>query len=367
MLVAGDVMPHRPRLVRPDSVGRALEPLSTLFAGAHAVVVNHEAAVVDDLDPYLSKRAALVAEPGWSSEIARARVAALTLANNHACDAGLDGVRRGIDAIGDTGLIGIGVDERDPFRARVLAAAAGRRVCALAWTAQVNQPRSKCATSGLVAIAPFGVEGEDTIARAVKAARAGGCDALIAIGHAGDEYESQGHGARAQASAAAEAGASAVVFHHPHVPSGIEIITTRDGRRVPVFLSVGNLVSNQGDGWHLGLPPTAPDRSHVSRNAWTRLGLVADLAFRWDESRPASAALVWGYHLVWTDHQRGPGTPHEPARKAKLEPEGGALITTRLLDPASDAAIVRRLTEDRDGPAGLFASPCWRNNGPGCR
>jgi poly-gamma-glutamate synthesis protein (capsule biosynthesis protein) len=343
VLVGGDVIPDRPRLATPEGLGDAIAPLAELFGGAQAVVVNHEAAVVPDLDHYDAIRSALVVSPKWTRELARGHVAAVTLSNNHACDAGEGGLDRTRDVVDQLGMIGIGADATDPFRARVIAAANGRRVCGVGWTATANAARSRCAASGKLAVAPFGKAGTDAIAKAVRTARANGCDAVIAIGHAGDEYEPQLDGARSQAVAAAEAGAAVVVLHHPHVPSGIETTTTSDGRRVPLFLSVGNLVS--------------ADRHHVPHNGWTRLGMMADLTFRWDD-QATTPALVWGYHLVWTENER------EASRSGG---EASPRIFARPLDPSRDDAIVRGLRKDRVGPERLFDSACWLAVGPGCR
>lgn len=357
ILVGGDIIPHRPRLLTPESIGLALAPMQPLFATAHAVVANHEAVVVDDTDRYDSVRAALVATPRWTRELAKSRIAAVTLANNHACDAGQGGLERTFGVVEELGMVGIGADALDPFRPRVLAARGGRRVCAIAWTARVNAESSKCASNGNVAVAPFGAEGDALIERAVKAARAAACDAVIAIGHAGEEYVQQTEPAREQARVAAAAGADVVVLHHPHVPSGIEVMTTDEGRRVPLFMSIGNLVSNQGETWRPGMAAAAVDRRRVSTNPWTRLGLLADLTFSWESgasTRPGSASLSWGYHLVWTDNERERGASRER-------------IATRPLDRAGDATLIATLTRDRKGPSRIFESPCWLAVGAGCK
>lgn len=367
ILVAGDVIPHRPKLATPLAIGHALAPLSSLFATADAVVANHEASIVDreEFDRYDPIRGGLFATANWTKTLAKSGIAAVTLANNHACDAGLGGLTKSIEAAGNAGLVGIGADDDEPFRARVLSASGGHRVCAVAWTAEVNARTSKCASSGKLAVAPIGKAGEAIIARAVHAARAsGGCDAVIAIGHAGDEYAQQTDGGRAQARAAALAGADAVILHHPHVPSGIDVVTADDGRRVPLFLSLGNLVSNQGEAWRPTMAPAAEDRTRVARNAWTRLGMIADLSFDWSAAsipgRPGNAeaarpAVKWGYQLVWTDVEA-------PLGDAKQ----GALVA-RPLDPKADADIIAVLGRDRQAPKRIFDNPCWLSVGKGCR
>jgi hypothetical protein len=149
-----------------------------------------------------------------------------------------------------------------------------------------------------------------------------------------------------QANHAAAAGADAVVIHHPHVPSPVQVLATSDGRRVPVFASVGNLVSNQGESWKLPLLPVRKDRKVISLNAWTRLGVLADL--RWDFAPDRKSRLEWGYHLVWIENE------HATHRELAMPK-----IAARLLDPVRDKAIVDRLSVDVDGPTALFTDPCW--------
>ena len=58
-----------------------------------------------------------------------------------------------------------------------------------------------------------------------------------------------------------------------------EVLATPDGRRVPIFESVGNLVSNQGESWKPAYLPVRKDRHVISLNAWTRLGVLAVLRY----------------------------------------------------------------------------------------
>src|SRR5579862_8888057 len=146
VLVAGDVMPHRPMLVDPSRVANALGPLRPLFAAADAVVVNYETATGDPGDlADSSQHIALAAPPAWMRALASARVTALTVANNHACDLGEPGLDATMREASANGLASIGADVRDPWRPRVLAEQAGHRVCAVAWSTFVNAPVPGCA------------------------------------------------------------------------------------------------------------------------------------------------------------------------------------------------------------------------------
>ena len=172
------------------------------------------------------------------------------------------------------------------------------------------------------------------------------CDAVVAIVHGGNEYAPQTERMTELAHHVAEVGADAVVLHHPHVTSPVELVTTKDGRKVPVFASVGNLVSNQGESWTTSMfPVQTANRRLVCVNAWTRLGMIADLAFHFE---PEGLRTEWGYHLVWTDNE------HAADHKV-LVPK----IEARLLDPERDRGLVAKLSEDHKGPVPVFEDPCW--------
>jgi hypothetical protein len=275
---------------------------------------------------------------------------ALTLANNHACDLGRPGLEATIRAARDAGVQALGADDKSPWQAKVIAVKDGRRVCAVAWTTFVNSEARACPASGKLALAGLDPAGERVIPGAIAGARAAGCDATIAIIHGGQEYETQDWSAQVQARLAADAGADAVVLHHPHVPSPVHVYETRDGRTVPVFVSVGNLVSNQGESYRPPMAATSPFHL-VCMNAWTRLGVIADLEFAWAPSGAASEgperpSLAYGYHLTWTDNE------HATDRAAPMPH-----IVTHLLDP--DDPIGARLARDEAGPAELFTDRCW--------
>ncbi len=345
LIVAGDALPHRPMLLPPERLRDALTPLAQLLSEPDVAVANYETATGD---PAVFGKTSinLAAPPTWMAELARAHLTALTIANNHACDLGRPGLDATLAAARDLDVTPLGADADDPWRPRVLAEKDGHRVCAVAWTTFVNGQAASCGKSHELAVAPFDRRGTARIEHAVAKARKDGCSAVVAIFHGGREYAPQVWGSRLQARRAAEAGADAVIIHHPHIPEPVDVVTTRDGRRVPVFESVGNLVSNQGESWQMPDFPESRQRL-VSRNAWTRLGMLADLEWTWPagEERPA---LTWGFHLVWTenDHALDRGDPMPR-------------IAVRPLDPTADRALIDRLSSDEQGPKGLLSDGCW--------
>jgi hypothetical protein len=342
VLVGGDLLPHRPSLVAPASIGVALAPLASTFATADAVIANYEAAT-GDVDPK-AFRLAYAAPRGWLEALPPAGIKAVTVANNHACDLGIEGVDATLDGAQAAGLVAIGGDAKDPWTPRVVAERGGKRICAVGWTTLFNA-EGGCRKTAKLAYAPLDRRGKYKIDAALSRARSW-CDATIAILHGGVEYVPQTSLVMDQAGHAAEAGADAIVVHHPHIASPVVIHPTKDGRNVPIFASVGNLVTNQGESWKPPMFPVLRDnRRLVCVNGWTRLGVLADFAFSFDND---TTKLDWGFHLLWIENQ------HADDRTIAVPK-----IEARLLDPERDKAIVARLSEDRKGPVALFDDGCW--------
>jgi len=342
VLVAGDLLPHRPSLVSPLAIRNALAPLAPTFAKADIVIANYEAATGDvDAKAF---RLAYAAPQGWLEELPRAGIKALTVANNHACDLGLEGLDATLAAAAKSDTIALGGDSKDPWSAKPVVEQGGKRVCAVAWTTVMNA-ETGCARTVRLAIARTDRKGTAMIDTAIARAKSW-CDATVAIIHGGDEYVAQRREVMEQARHAADAGADAIVIHHPHIASPVELYTTKDGRQVPLFASVGNLVSNQGESWKATMfPVLRENRRLVCVNGWTRLGVIADLSF---DFRPDAVKLDWGFRLTWTENEHA--NDHTVA-VPKIE--------TRLLDSEKDAEIVAKLNEDERGPVDLFEDPCW--------
>lgn len=350
VLVGGDVIPHRPSLLEPARIEAALAPLGPLFQGADATIVNFEASTGARTKKLHKMQ--YVAEPAWLGALARVGVDAVTVANNHACDAGSPGILATLDGAATAGLLPLGASaEGTPLVAREVFARDGLRVCAIAWSSFVNVKVGGCPRNAHLANAPTDVDVLTAVRRAKER-----CAAVVAIAHGGDEYEPQTAAMRSLARSAAEVGADAVVMHHPHVVSPLEVHRTRDGRLVPLFASVGNLATNQGESWKPAYPAIWDgDRHRVSLNGWTRLGMIADLRFEREGSKRA-VKTRFGYHLVWVDNE------HATNRNARVP-----AIGARLLDPEKDARIIHRLREDEGGPAAAFDDACWVEAGrPGC-
>jgi poly-gamma-glutamate synthesis protein (capsule biosynthesis protein) len=340
-MVGGDVLPHRPQLADPDRIRAALEPLALLFGRADVSIANYETATGDPA-PFPVHSLSLAATPAWMNQLRASGLRALTAANNHACDLGRRGLERTIAAGVENDLPLIGVADENPWRPVVLFEKDGRKLCAVAWTTFVNDERRPCVASGKLAVAPDGSPGDAVVHTAIASARRS-CTAVLAIVHGGIEYEpptaAMGHVARV----AAEAGAIAVIAHHPHIVAAPRMVVTRDGRRVPFFPTLGNLVSNQGESWKPMYPAAQKDRRVVYMNGWTRLGMIADLSITLSDV----PTVAFGHRLVWTENEHADDKQNPHPR-----------IVARPLDLDADAEIVAKLARDAHGPADVFDGPC---------
>ena len=349
VIIGGDLLPHRPMLLPVERLRAGLDPLRSLLASADVAMANYETAT-GGTERFSGKHNMSLAAPeAWLAE-AGTFFHAVTVANNHACDLGRSGLSATLAAAKDVGVVAVGGDAgHDPWQPRVIDEKDGRKVCAVAWTTFVNAEGKACKASGELAIAGFDRKGNLAIESAIVRARRSGCDGVVAIFHGGEEYVGPIWGVREQAKVAADAGADVVVIHHPHVPAPAVVLVTRDGRKVPVFESVGNLLSNQGESYEL--PSFPVSKTHlIAQNAWTRLGVLADLTWSWPTGAPfhQRPAFTYGYHLTWTENDhaqhRADPMPH---------------IATRPLDPIADRALINRLSSDERGPVRLFTDPCW--------
>jgi poly-gamma-glutamate synthesis protein (capsule biosynthesis protein) len=203
--------------------------------------------------------------PEGAPALARARFDVVSTANNHAWDYGEPALRETLALLDRAGVrhAGTGVDREAAHRAAIVEVE-GLRVAVLAVTDIWND--------GLLARHPADAfvaraDGE-TLAASVRALReAGAADAVVVSYHGGAEYaDAPLSRTTAILHAAVDAGADAVVGHHPHVVQGVEWYRGR-----PILYSLGNLLMRM-------------HRDHP----WTELGYLARL-----ELGRGTAPRVW--------------------------------------------------------------------------
>jgi poly-gamma-glutamate synthesis protein (capsule biosynthesis protein) len=213
LAVLGDVM-----------LGRDIQPSSETFAylqpfldSADLVLANLESpltsAPVHATSPYV-----LCAPPERVRFLAEAGFDLLSLANNHREDCGQDGLSGTQSTLVQAGLASIG-----PGPEPVLREINGIHLAFLAFDA----------TSGF---------NTSTAAQAVRAARDGGALVIVSM-HWGVEYQAGASGGQQKIAARlAQAGATLIWGHHPHVLQPAE---WADDYRTLVLYSLGNALFDQ--------------------------------------------------------------------------------------------------------------------------
>ena len=257
LVAGGDVSFGRfrgQRLIR-EPERNDFAPLSHLLEPADLRFVNLECTISDQNGETQSPIMKLVftAPPGSEDALARAKIDIVSLANNHAWDYGKSALFETFDRLEKAQIQYVGAGRtRQRAYAPELVEVGGRKIAFVAVTAIWNQELSPHPGREVIADAD-----EETLAESVRAARAiEGVDWVIVSHHGGYEYVDEPHeGTRRLLTAALEAGADAVIGHHPHV---VQRVASHAGR--PIFYSLGNLLMRMKTG-----------------EPWTEFGMLARL------------------------------------------------------------------------------------------
>lgn len=264
IVFGGDVIPHDP--VKSVAAMHAksgedgnnagwdhvLGPLRPAFQRADIAVVNLETPIVTIKKPETGTMV-FNAQPPLLDALARAGVDVATFANNHCLDQHREGIVSTRAYLADAGLqsAGADIDEAHAWQPLIIEKN-GLRIGLLALTRYLNGFNNKL-DGALPHVPVVAYEKEPIIGGhsiddflATIRARAAEVDALIVTIHWGAEYKFEpAPEDRKLAAQMLEAGAFAVIGHHPHVLQPVEFLTRADGSTGLVVFSLGNLVSNQ--------------------------------------------------------------------------------------------------------------------------
>lgn len=319
-------------------------PLAPTFRSADLAVINLETPVTTAKKPFTGPLI-FNAPPAMLQALAHSGVRAVSLANNHARDQHLAGLLETHQHLAAAGLQGAGTG---PTAAAawepLLLQVRGVTVGLLSFTRLLNYFRNpESQDEPHVAYVPYAATPEeahnarglstDELLERVRAAAAR-CEALFVLVHWGNEYQSQPRPEdRALAQALFEAGALAVVGHHPHVLQPVEYQRSSSGRRTLVAFSLGNLIANQDRHYVHGDPLRRGDKrdSLLLRVQLTRREPGAPVELE-------SASLL----PVWIDNNR-----EQRLRGAKVP----RLIQPVPIDSELQAATEQLAAMEAQGPA----------------
>jgi poly-gamma-glutamate synthesis protein (capsule biosynthesis protein) len=200
-------------------------------------------------------------------------VKVVSFANNHVFDQGQAGFAETQQHLQEQGMLFVGAaataqDARKPL----ILEKNGIKIGWLGMTRWLNGHHNPDQESEPhVAFLPYPGSGDEAkglseaaLLDAIKAAR-GQCDLLLISIHWGMEYAPEPLPQDVElAHKMLEAGAGAIIGHHPHVLQQIETYTTQDQRNTVIFFSLGNFLANQSRTFVDGL---APDKTGEPRDS----------------------------------------------------------------------------------------------------
>jgi hypothetical protein len=233
LMAGGDVLMDRSELSGIDPFAGMVPSL----ASADVAFVNVEMAITSGGTP-VQKTFVFRAPPAAAETISAAGVDVVSLANNHARDYGSVGLADTLDALDAAGVVAVGAgsDDAEAFTHRIFQVADGPRVAFVASTQIV--PSGFSASSSRSGVANATAERDRVLANVRVAATE--ADIVIASVHWGIERDTcPSDRQRSFAQALLDAGATAVLGHHPHV---LQPVVTTDDQLIAY--SLGNFV------WH---------------------------------------------------------------------------------------------------------------------
>lgn len=272
----------------PESYRDLFEDMRPLLTRADVAIANLETPV----GPRRRSRSeehdvpTFAAPTAFLGALHEAGVDVVTVANNHAYDQGVLGLRATLDAAAALQLPVAGA--LDGGAPHALVRAQGVRIAVVSltqgtnWRVAHNEPAAP-------RIVTFDTE---TLQSQVAAARSEADIVIVALHFTdtGDVYPTQGM--RRWCERAALAGADLVVGHGPHVPARM-ISITREGREIPAITSLGNMLAAM----------QAERRAEHTRAPHVRDALLAEVHLRIDRGHVGEVRSVTP-HAHWIDDAR---------------------------------------------------------------
>ncbi|MGH9162728.1 MAG: CapA family protein, partial [Vicinamibacteraceae bacterium] len=266
LAVVGDLSFEGPRADRPAS--KWFTAVAPAFRETDLAIGNLESPLVEG-GTAIPGKCTLRGTTKWAAVLREAGIGLVTLANNHTMDYGETGLRSTIAALEKEGLqyVGAGLDIASAC-APVLLDVRGVRVACLGRTiVPVSPPIGAGRTKPGVAF----LDRDETVASLRRCRR--DADLVLLLLHWGlEQYRHPSPAQRRLARDLVQAGADAIVGHHPHVTQGFE----RIGSAVVAY-SLGNFIFS-GFEWEYLQENGTPVKTTFVLSEENRKGLVLEVS-----------------------------------------------------------------------------------------
>ena len=229
ILFTGDVLLDRG--VRPIAERRGVaylfDSVQTEFRQSDAVIINLECPLTDTVSP-VNKRYIFRANAEWAMDLQKVGITHAALANNHTNDQGRRGLQATYQHLTDAGIVSIGYGCSYKEQVEPVVISKGNTHVAVFNAVMMALENWQPASDSLVsAIADYHQQHPDT--------------RIVTVLHWGVEFNTfPSMNQRFLARQLADAGADAIIGHHPHVVQPIDTI----GHSL-VCYSLGNFVFDQ--------------------------------------------------------------------------------------------------------------------------
>lgn len=170
---------------------------------------------------------------------------ALVLANNHCCDAGVQGIIETTQAVEEYGFPYTGLFREKDAQRFVILDVKGIKVGLLSYAEFYNSKDKAVREAGCEYM--INTYSKERIAEDIAAVRAAGAELIVAYNHWGAEHTHQPTPkVVTHAQEMADAGVDIIIGSHSHAVQPVVWLTAADGRQVLCAYSMGNFVSSMG-------------------------------------------------------------------------------------------------------------------------
>jgi poly-gamma-glutamate synthesis protein (capsule biosynthesis protein) len=223
---------------------------SSPFAGVSDVVSNVDLLLVNFENAATSSGNAvkgdvpLSCDPSYVPLLKANNNTVASLANNHAFDYGIEGMKDTVKNLNDAGITPIGAGEtEDEAHQAVVKEINGRKITILNYMDSENFAEYSQDVMPKATDSDAGYSAYDSEDAKKQIAENNDSDLIIAYMHFGNEYSNSPNENQVNIShELIDYGADVVIGSHPHVPEGIDMYKGK-----PIFYSLGNFIFDQSN------------------------------------------------------------------------------------------------------------------------